>query len=159
MKRCGLIAPLMLLALLVRPALAAADLTAFWGVSPTPSSRSARGVAIGLGLVVVGFEFEYGKISEDEAEAAPELTTGMGNIVVMTPTSRVQLYGTAGGGFYHERYRDYTNTSFGTNIGGGVKLALAGPIRLRMDYRVFNLTGTPISSHVHRFYAGLNLSF
>ncbi len=159
MKRYVLIAPLMLLVLLVRPAPAAADLTGFWGVSPTPSSRSAKGVAIGLGLLVVGFEFEYGKIVEDEAQAAPELTTGMANIMVMTPTFKVQLYGTTGGGLYHERWRDYTNTSFGTNIGGGVKFALAGPVRLRVDYRVFNLTGTPILGHVHRVYAGLSLSF
>ena len=159
MKRFGLIAALLLLALLVRPAPAAADLTAFWGVSPTPSSRTAKGVAIGLGLLVVGFEFEYGKIAENEAQAAPELTTGMGNLVVMTPTFKVQLYGTTGGGIYHERFRDYTNTSFGTNVGGGVKIGLAGPIRLRVDYRVFNLNGSPILNHVHRVYAGLSLSF
>jgi hypothetical protein len=159
MKRYALIAAWMLLALLVRPALAAADLTAFWGVSPTPASRTAKGVAIGLGLLVVGFEFEYGRIVEDETQAAPELTTGMGNLMVMTPTFKIQLYGTAGGGLYHERFRDYTNTSFGTNVGGGVKIALAGPIRLRVDYRVFSLNGTPILNRVHRVYGGLSLSF
>jgi hypothetical protein len=159
MRRYGLVGSLMLLALLARPALAAADITAFIGASPTPDARSAKGVAIGLGLLVVGFEFEYGQIAEDEAQAAPELTTGMGNLVVMTPTSKFQVYGTTGGGIYHERYRDYTNTSFGTNVGGGIKIALVGPIRLRVDYRVFNLNGTPLIGHVHRVYAGVSLSF
>ena len=145
------------LAASVRPAFA--DLTAFIGTSPSPSSRSVKGVAIGVGLVVVGFEFEYAKISEDEPQAAPELTTGMGNIIVMTPTYKVQLYGTTGGGLFHERFRDFTTTNFGSNIGGGVKIALAGPIRLRLDYRVFNLSGTPLVDHVQRFYGGVSLSF
>jgi hypothetical protein len=141
------------------PRQASADVTVFLGTSPSPSTRSAKGVSIGLGLLIVGFEFEYAKISEDEPEAAPELTTGMGNIVVMTPTFKIQLYGTTGGGIFHERYRDFTTTNFGTNVGGGIKFALAGPIRLRVDYRIFNLNGTPIVSHVQRVYAGLSLSF
>ena len=141
------------------PRPAAADVTAFWGVSPTPSSRSAKGVAIGLGLLVVGFEFEYAQISEDEVQGAPSLTTGMGNIVVMTPTFKIQLYGTTGGGLFHEQWRDFSTTSFGTNVGGGVKFALAGPVRVRVDYRVFKLNGTPIVSRVQRIYGGLSLSF
>jgi hypothetical protein len=143
----------------MRPAPAAADVTAFLGVSPTPSSRSAKGISIGIGLLIVGFEFEYAKIAEDEREAAPALTTGMGNIVIMTPTYKVQLYGTTGAGLFHERLRDFTTTHVGTNIGGGAKIALAGPIRLRLDYRVFKLNGTPVVDTVQRFYAGLSLSF
>ena len=107
----------------------------------------------------MGFEFEYAKIVEDETTAAPELTTGMGNLMVMTPSHKVQLYATTGGGLFHERYRDFTTTNFGANVGGGVKIALAGPIRLRIDYRVFSLNGTPITKHVQRFYGGLSLSF
>ena len=58
MKRYGLIASLALVLLTVRPAPAAADLTAFWGVSTSPSTRSVKGVSIGVGLVIVGFEFD-----------------------------------------------------------------------------------------------------
>jgi hypothetical protein len=105
MKRIGAIGVLALAVLLVRPAPASADLTGFLGVSSTPSSRSAKGVSIGVGLVVVGFEFEYAKISEDEPAGAPELTTGMGNVVVMTPSFKIQLYGTTGGGIFHETSR------------------------------------------------------
>lgn len=159
MKRYGLTAALALVLLTIRPAPAAADLTAFLGVSTSPSSRSARGVSIGVGLVVVGFEFEYAKTSEDEREAAPELTTTMGNLVLMTPSPRLQLYFTTGGGVCHEVLREFSNTSFGTNVGGGAKMSLIGPIRLRLDYRVFTLHGTPIVDRVHRFYGGLNLAF
>src|SRR4051794_16513322 len=107
MKRSGAVGLLALAVLLARPSPAAADLTGFLGVSSTPSSRTAKGVAIGVGLVVVGFEFEYGKISEDEVKGAPELTTGMGNLVLMSPSFKLQLYGTTGGGVFHERWRDF----------------------------------------------------
>jgi hypothetical protein len=159
MKQLAAVSLLALGLLMTHPAPAAADLTAFLGEATTPATRSAKGVSVGIGLVIVGFEFEYAKIAEDEREAAPSLTTGMGNIVIMTPTSKLQLYGTTGGGVFHEQLREFTTTNVATNVGGGVKIALAGPIRLRLDYRVFKLNGTPIVDRVHRFYGGLSLSF
>ena len=146
-------------ALLLHPAPAAADITAFYGTSSTPESRSAKGVAIGVGIVLIGFEFEYSKISEEEAKAAPGLTTGTGNIVVMTPSFKFQLYATTGGGIYREQWRDFTTTGFARNIGGGVKVGIAGPIRVRIDYRLFSLNGSPIISRYHRVYGGVSLSF
>ncbi len=55
---------------------------------------------------------------------------------------KVQLYATLGGGYYRIRYEpiDLQKTGFGTNLGGGVKIDLVGPLRLRLDYRVFKLT-------------------
>ena len=67
-----------------------------------------------------------------------------------------------GGGVYHETLSTEPNddhTNFGTNIGGGVKITLAGPIRLRLDYRVFSLRGTPRQTNAQRLYAGINLKF
>jgi len=159
MKRVVVTGVLSVLACIVRPAPAAADVTAFFGVSPSPSTRTTQGVAIGVGLIVVGFEFEYGKTKQDDLKGAPGLTTGMGNLMVMTPTQKVQLYATTGGGMFHEIYRTRGTTNFGTNVGGGVKLGLAGPIRLRLDYRVFKLNGDPLFTKVQRFYGGLSLSF
>ena len=159
MKRVVCVGALALSILLTLPRSAAADLTAFYGFSPTPEKRSTRGIAIGVSLLIVGFEFEYGKTSEDESAAAPGLTTGMGNVIVMTPTYKLQPYGTIGGGIFHESYRDRGTTNFGTNLGGGVKFALAGPIRVRIDYRVFNLHGSPRNTPVQRFYVGVNLKF
>ena len=151
--------PFAALAVLLLPATPArADITAFWGLSPTPETRSARGFAAGVTLVVFGFEFEYASTAEDLVKAAPGLTTGMINGLVQTPTS-TQFYLTAGGGIFRERLGGDGETSVGTNIGGGVKLALAGPLRLRLDYRLFNLRGNPRYVNPQRFYAGLNLAF
>jgi opacity protein-like surface antigen len=138
---------------------ASADITGFLGVSNTPAKHSGTGVAVGVGLVIVGFEFEYANLSEDQINAIPGLRTGMASIMVQTPTKGFQVYATTGGGLFSESYRGTSTTSFGTNVGGGVKIALAGPVRLRIDYRVYQLQGSPIYANPKRFYAGLNLSF
>jgi hypothetical protein len=38
-------------------------------------------------------------------------------------------------------------------------MSLAGPLRLRLDYRVFTLSGDARHSKPQRFYAGLNVKF
>ena len=144
------------------PASARADATAFLGANTTPSTRAVKGVALGLGLLIVAFEFEYATTSEDlEAPAAPALKTGMGNVLLQTPVPifRLQPYFTTGGGVYRETLGSHQETGWGTNVGGGVKVALAGPLRLRLDYRVFKLGSGALNSPAHRVYAGLNLSF
>jgi opacity protein-like surface antigen len=149
---------------------ASADLTAFLGRATTPEARTAQGIAIGTGLLIVGFEFEYGATDEalaatsTAAADAPAIKTYMFNGLLQTPVpiARMQFYGTLGGGVYHETLStDPGNdgTNFGTNVGGGAKISLAGPLRLRLDYRVFSLRGTPRHSTVQRFYAGVNLKF
>ena len=146
------------LAVLAAPAVAHADLTTFLGVSTTPTTRSAKGFAVGVSLVVIGFEFEYANVVEKAAESAPSLRTGMLNGLVQTPT-KTQLYLTAGGGFFRERLGGTSETSFGTNVGGGIKFSLAGPIRLRVDYRIFALRGEPLYPNPQRIYGGLNIAF
>jgi len=141
------------------PATAFADATAFLGLLNKPDRRATRGFAAGVGLLVVGFEFEYSNAPEDLAKSRPSLQTGMGNIIVQTPFSRLQFYGTAGGGVYRERLGDVQETNLGTNIGGGVKFGVLGPLRARLDYRIFNLRGEPRHATVQRFYAGVNLKF
>jgi hypothetical protein len=140
---------------------AAADFTAFLGLSPSPETHLAKGLAVGGGLLVVGFEFEYSHLSEDTSELVPSVRTGMGNVLLQTPipVSGWQFYFTVGGGVYRERLAERSETSFVGNIGGGAKVTLAGPLRARFDYRILNLQGDPLYSRVHRFYAGLNLAF
>ncbi|MGE4066559.1 MAG: hypothetical protein AB7H88_07250 [Vicinamibacterales bacterium] len=140
---------------------AAADVTAFVGISPTPENRAVRGVAGGFGLLVVGFEFEYADAVEDLVEGLPGLRTGSANVLVQTPiaVSGISLYGTAGAGLYRERLDTLQETSGCTNIGGGAKIRLAGPLRVRLDYRLFRLQGSPIHQTYQRFYVGANLGF
>jgi hypothetical protein len=146
---------------LIAPATAWADATAFVGINRTPSQRAVRGFSAGVGLLVVGFEFEFAQTVEDELKAAPGLKTYMVNGLAQTPIAigGMQFYATAGGGIFRETLNADTETNVGINIGGGVKANLLGPLRLRLDYRVFTLRGAPRHSKPQRFYAGLNLKF
>jgi hypothetical protein len=139
-----------------------ADATAFYGTASGPANRSTRGFALGGGLLIVGFEFEYGDTVEDLSEGAPSLRTGMGNLLIQTPVAifGLQPYFTTGGGVYRQSLGNIDGeTNFGLNNGGGVKISLIGPIRARVDYRVFSLRGSAIDDTVHRFYVGVNLNF
>ena len=154
-----LLLALALVACVASPAMA--DITAFLGSTTTPATRPARGVAVGVGLLVIGFEFEFSDTRADDTEGAPQLRTGMGNILLQTPIpiAGMQFYATTGGGVYRETLGSRQETHVGINTGGGVKVSLLGPIRARLDYRVFNLRGDPLHATVHRVYAGINLAF
>ena len=138
-----------------------ADVTLFLGSTTTPSARQARGFAIGGGILVLGFEFEYSDTREDAEDGAPSLRTGMGNILLQTPVAigGFQPYFTTGFGGYRESINERSETQLGGNAGGGVKMNLAGPLRVRFDYRVFRLRGEPLPDVVHRVYVGANLNF
>lgn len=138
---------------------ARADVTAFIGANTTPANRQVRGAALGFGLLLVGFELEYAFTPDDLAATAPSLKTGMGNVLLQTPVAFMgfQPYFTTGGGIYREELAPHRDTGVAFNTGGGVKVSLAGPIRLRVDYRVFKLGSGALNSPAHRFYAGLNL--
>ena len=99
--------------------------------------------------------------TQDALKRAPSLKSGMGNVLLQTPIAilRLQPYFTTGGGVYRERLGSREQTGFGLNTGGGVKISLVGPLRLRLDYRVFKLGSDALYSPSHRFYAGLNLKF
>lgn len=149
---------------------ARADATAFVGAGTSPQSRLTTGFALGSGLLILGFEIEYAQTrAEDDCMGgtdvcAPSLRTGMANLLVQTPRGlvpRTQLYLTGGGGFFRERFEalDIQETGLGTNVGGGLKIDLVGPIRVRLDYRVFKLGGDSVYQTPQRFYAGVNLAF
>ena len=150
-----------LLFLIASPA--RADITVFIGANTTPANRQVRGAALGMGLLIVGFEFEYADTTDktDTFVKAPSLKTGMGNVLLQTPVAfyGFQPYFTTGAGLYRETLGTHQDTSVGFNTGGGVKVSLAGPLRLRVDYRVFKLGSGALYSPAHRIYAGLNLKF
>ncbi len=154
------------LALVAAPGTAFADATAFIGMTTTPATRLAKGFSIGVSLLIVGFEFEYSSTSQDDQALAPSLRTGMFNGLVQTPNpGGVQAYFTIGGGFYREQLEDLADvtlsqeTNFGINTGGGVKIPVAGPLRVRVDYRLFKLYGSPLHTKSQRLYAGINVAF
>jgi hypothetical protein len=140
---------------------ASADATVFIGATTTPENRAARGFAVGAGLLLVAFEFEYANTPDDPEALAPSLKTGMGNVLLQSPFSifGFQPYVTTGAGLYRERLAARSQTGFGFNTGLGVKISLAGPLRLRVDYRAFRLGDDALYSPAHRLYAGLNLRF
>jgi hypothetical protein len=141
-----------------------ADATAFIGVYANPDRQQVRGFAGGLSLIIVGFEGEYATAGEDETDGIPSLTTFSGNVFAQTPFPilGMRFYATTGVGAYREELdaigHEETNVVF--NTGGGAKISLIGPLRLRVDYRVLKLRGDPLrDSVVHRWYAGINLAF
>ena len=161
MRRAPLYLLLFTTFLLLLPAKASADLTGFLGASSSPTTRPMKGFAIGTGLLIVGFEFEYAHTNDDLEKGAPSLRTFMFDGLLQTPIpiAGMQFYGTAGGGLFRETLDRNSETNLGINVGGGVKIALAGPLRLRLDYRVLTLRGSPLYSNPKRFYAGINLKF
>jgi len=152
---------LVALCMVLLAAPAHADITGFIGATTTPEARLVKGVAVGIGLLIVGFEFEYAATGDDPAAGAPSLKTGMGNVLLQTPGPifGFEPYFTAGGGIYNETLGTHDDTSFGTNIGGGVKVTLIGPLRVRVDYRLFRLGSDALYSPAHRFYVGANVKF
>lgn len=149
------------LLLLLVAAPARADITAFIGANTTPDNRQTRGLAAGIGLLVVGFEFEYADTTESDRPAAlaPSLKTGTANVLLQTPfpIAGFQPYVTTGAGLFRETLGTHRETGVALSTGGGVKLHLIGPVQLRVDYRVFRLTSGALYSPTHRIYAGLNL--
>ena len=143
------------------PSIARADATAFLGRNTAGDDRSVtRGFAAGVSLLVVGFEFEYANSNEDLTTSTPALRTTSGNVFAQTfGLPGFQLYATTGAGIYREKLGSDQETGFLLNNGGGVKINVAGPLRVRVDYRVFTLRGNPRHTNIQRIYAGLNLSF
>lgn len=158
-RTAGPVAALTALLTLLACTPARADATLFLGSTTSPTTRATRGFALGANLVIVGFEFEYAGMSEDPMMDVPSLKTGMGNVYLQTPFGAIQFYGLLGAGLYREQLGEDKETSTATAVGGGAKVSLAGPLRLRLDYRLFNLRGQPRNTQVHRVYAGLNLLF
>ena len=116
---------------------------------------------------ILGLELDYTKTIGDAS--ATEIQTFGGNFIVQSSprARRLQYYGTLGFGVYGETDDRGGSGEVATgNFGGGVKLKLAGPLRLRLDYRVFLLGDTADASadfvvrkHPQRVSVGVGLAF
>lgn len=147
--------------LVLVPCSASADLTGFFGKTRAAgSNRPVKGAAVSVGRTAK-FEFEYATTQEDLPNEQPQLTTYMLSSLIQSPnrSSRMQLYGVTGAGRYRETRGTVSQSNFGFTFGTGLKMRLAGPIGLRLDYRVFTLRGTPSYKKPQRLYAGVNFTF
>ena len=161
--RTGRALPVWLLAMLAGAGAerAFADATFFAGSTSTPG-RATLGAAVGLSLEPVGVEFEYGATPADPAAGNAALRTGLFNLVAATPARhgrRVRIYGAVGVGAYRERFEEHARTGLAVSGGGGLWVRLAGPFRLRLDYRLFALRGSALHGRPRRAYAGLGVAF
>ena len=140
---------------------ARADLTVFAGAQNAPTVRPATGIGLGFGLLLVGWEIEIARVSEEAEALAPSIASGTGSVYVQNPIpiSGVQFYAIAGAGLYRERLaRVHEQTDGHIALGGGAKVQVAGPLKLRLDYRFFRLRNA-LAENPQRLYAGLTLSF
>jgi hypothetical protein len=161
-RRFAIAAAVLLVLAPARPA--SADITGFIGVHTSPERQATRGLAAGFTMVIVGFEGEFSQAGEDESAGVPSLMTGSGNVFLQTPMPvfNTRFYVTTGVGAYREQVEavDHQETNLVFNTGGGAKITLLGPLRLRLDYRVLKLRGETVRpSTVQRLYAGINLGF
>ena len=118
--------PLVLLGAILLPSTPAfADATVFVG----SSNQLAKGVAIGVGLLVIGFEFEFsdtGQSLEDRApHCAPAWETSCFRLPFQSPDFSCHF--TTGTGIYRERLEPHQETNIGFNTGGGAKISASGP--------------------------------
>jgi len=147
--------------LTIAPSTARADIVGFLGSNMTPSSQPVIGGALSLNILVVAIEFEFASSAEDALKGLPGQATGIASVQFVTPTGRVQAYGGAGIGGARETLLGLTAYRTAGSFGGGVKIGLAGPLGVRVDYRVITMNKTMgIDTGVRqRFYVGLNLHF
>ena len=127
------------------PRPARADITAFLGVTPTPERHTLkRGFSAGFGLLIVGFEFEYAHDRRRHRRAAAGaqdlLRQRPGADADRSDRARSSMRPAAPDG-YRETLGCSQETHVGTNIGGGAKIKLLGPLRVRLDYRDLQAAG------------------
>lgn len=137
------------------------SITACAGVTMGFGAHPSSGFAVALKPHPgpVSLEFEYLRGRPHPVATGSGIATFAGNILVqpLHQRSRFQFYGTFGVGVY-SLVRDYQgSTDSARNVGGGAKVTLAGPLKLRMDYRAFFLAGG--ESNQHRFYVGIVAGF
>jgi len=141
---------------------ARADLTVFAGLQSAPEIRPATGISVGFGILLLGWEVEVARATEQQDDLVPSLSTGTGSFYVQNPVpiSGMQFYAIAGAGVYRERLDTFhQQTDVHLALGGGAKIGLAGPLKLRLDYRIFKLRDALVKDNPQRIYAGLALAF
>jgi hypothetical protein len=143
--------------------------TVFVGLK-MPTASPAVGVAFGGGGSTVRFEIEGARTLGAATSTHPSAGSLSANILVQSRPSihGVQFYGTGGFGLYGEGFGGGVGSGevLAKNIGGGARIALAGSLRPRLDYRVYVLGNAPdaasgviLQKHPQRLSVGLSFAF
>jgi hypothetical protein len=164
-------AGLVIVALVASDVRARADATVFMGVMTAGSPRPAIGFSVGLCPEVFGcFEIEIAGTIGAATSTRSSAGGINGSFIIQSPrpVHGVQFYGIAGVGLYGETYEGGVGSGevSAKNFGGGTKIGLRGPLKLRLDYRVFVLgdapdaaTGVVVHQHPQRVSVGLSVAF
>lgn len=154
---------------LMNPLSARADATVLVGLMSVDALRPSFGFSFGYRPSAVGFEIEY--LSTLGPTTPGHFSAGgiFASVIVQPVTiSNVQVFAIGGFGIWGEGFSGGKGTGVldAKNVGGGVLVALAGPMRLRLDYRLFLLgeveevgSIAPRRKHPQRIAAGLHFAF
>jgi hypothetical protein len=134
----------------------------FTGIVPTPAVRPTMGFAVGGGVAPTGFELELARSGSRLSKGAPSLNTYMVNFFgsFPVPVERLRIYAIGGIGIWNEQFEaGHGAGEFGKNLGVGALYEIAGPLKARLDYRVYFLNDSqdahPVYPHPQRLTVGL----
>lgn len=160
-------APWLLALVLMTPASARADVTMLVGLTAVEGLRPSLAWSFGYRPSAVGVEVEYLSTTPGDYTAG-----GIFGSVIVVPVTiaRAEVFVIGGVGVWGEGFDGGKRTGVLTaaNVGGGILLGLAGPLRLRIDYRLFRLGEVskeeigainPSRKYPQRIAAGLSLRF
>ena len=162
-----LIAAWLLALVLVNPVSASADATFLVGLTSVEGLRPSFAWSFGYRPSAVGVEVEYLTTRPGDYSAGGIF----GSVIVVPMTiAKAQIFFVGGVGVWGEGFDEGKRTGVlsAVNVGGGVLVGLAGPLKLRLDYRLFRLGEvskeeigaiSPSSKHPQRIAAGLHFRF
>jgi len=152
---------------LMTPLSARADATVLVGLTSVDALRPSFGWSFSYRPSAVGVEVEYLSTVPGDYSAGGIF----GSVIVVPGTiSNVQIFVLGGVGVWGEGFDGGKRTGVlsAANVGGGVLVGLGGPVRLRLDYRLFRLGEVaeaevgaiaPSRKHPQRIAAGLYFDF
>lgn len=156
---------------IMTPASARADGTVLLGLTSAGTLRPSFGFSFGYRPSAVGVEVEYLSTFPQQSPGGYSAGGIFGSVIVQPVTiSHLEIFAVGGVGVWGEGFKGGKRTGVlnAGNVGGGVLVALAGPLKLRLDYRLFLLAEVsdaevgaiaPSRKHPQRIAAGLYFRF
>jgi hypothetical protein len=158
-RRRGVVAVLVASALLGPSAVASAGDAMVFAAWPSPGDAWARGYGASLSSTwfqVVSFEGEAARIPGETPDG--NMTSFTGSVLLAPPVAFLTPYGGLGIGLFRQTLGTLSDTGTlrTTILGAKVK---AGLLVVKVEYRRFSLSGTPLIPMDHRVSAGAGISF